>query len=284
MGNLPALATVETFRNQVICCDATTLLRSLPDHSVDAVITDPPYGLAKYNPLQVARGSRNGQGGDYQRVNEEWDQETPLEWLDEVSRILKPGGSVVVFNGKIGLIEIGYKCLHLGWRLLAEITWYKPDAPPNFTGRCVSQSTERFLWYCPGGSNWTYNRKYAKQVNGGVNFRDVWTFYAPRGDERVHPTQKPLLLMDRIVRLFTRSGDLIVDPFAGSGTTLLAARNAERDYIGCDLSAKYVSKMRARLRADYTPDMFANSNAPEQTADPAAQQLSIFDTITQEVL
>ena len=274
----PALPTPPAFQGvpepgHVYQCDALALLKAMPDNSVDAIITDPPYGLAKYKPLEVAPGKRNGHGGAYKRVNEEWDLDVPVDWMPEATRVLRPGGSVIIFNGVIGRIEIGFYALQLGWRLLAEIAWFKPDAPPNFTGRCVSQSTEKFFWYCPSGSNWTYNRKYAKQVNGGVNFRDVWTFHAPRGEDRLHPTQKPFLLMDRIVQLFTKSGDLIVDPFGGSGTTAVAARNAGRRYITGDLSATYCDIMRRRLSEAFTVNMFETPS----TESEKAEQQSIFD-------
>lgn len=254
---------IEEYANRMICTDALTLLRSLPSQSINAVITDPPYGLAKHNPLEISKRKRHGRGGAYKRVNEAWDQSTPLEWMDEINRILKPGGAVIVFNSNIGLIEIGYRGLQLGWRLLLEITWYKPDAPPNFTGRMVTAATEKFYWYCPSGSNWTYNRLYAKRVNNGKNFRDVWQFYAPRKN-RVHPTQKPLELMDRIVRLFTNPGDVIVDPFAGSGTTLIAAKNAGRDYIGCDLEESYVSIALDRLASPSELPLFSETAVQQE--------------------
>lgn len=244
--------------NQIHNISANELLESLPPQSVGAIITDPPYGLAAHEPIAIPRGDRYGKGGTYNRVNEAWDMNIPLDWLDRVQRVLRPGGVVIVFSSKIGRIDIGARCLAMNWRLIEEIIWFKPDAPPNFSGRGMAYTTEIALWFCPDGKNWTYNAKYAKSVNNGNNFRNLWTFYAPRGEERLHPTQKPLALMDRIVRLFTRPDDLVCDTFAGSGTTLVAAKNAGRSYIGCDLEVKYCDIARKRLQDVHELPLFAN--------------------------
>lgn len=240
-------ADVAQARDRVYCCDALALLKSLPDASVDAVITDPPYGLA-------------GRVFDfphrkYTAVNEEWDIDVPTQWMAACERVLKPGGSVVCFGGRQSIYEFAAVGLRLGWRIVNDITWYKPDAAPNFTGRMMTESTERALWFCPSGSNWTYNLNAAKEMNGGVNFRDVWELRRMHNDieTRTHPTQKPLDLMLRIVRLFTNEGDTIVDPFFGSGTTGDAARRLGRHYIGGDITSKYVNAARERLSRPFEP-------------------------------
>jgi len=112
---------------------------------------------------------------------------------------------------------------------------------------------------------WTYNLATAKRFGGGANLRDVWTFPIERNNRR-HPAQKPLGMLDRIVRLITRPNDLICDPFAGSGTTLLAARNAGRHYIGCDISADYCAIARERLALPFTLPLFADAPAPSVAA------------------
>lgn len=234
-------------RNQVYCMDALELLGNLEDGSVDAVITDPPYGL----------GGRifNVEERDYVAVNEEWDKDVPIEWMAACSRVLRRGGSVLCFGGRQSIYRLADEGLRLGWRIVNDITWYKPDAMPNMTGRMMTESTERCLWFCPDGTGWTYNLNAAKFMNRQGNLRDVWTFGQTR-EERFHPTQKPLRLMERMVTLFSCDGDLVLDPFAGSGTTLVAARNLGRDYIGGDLSPEYVELARKRLSLPYTLPMF----------------------------
>ncbi len=238
--------------------DAIELINSLPDASIDAVITDPPYGLAG----RVFKVESIG----YTAVNEEWDAFAPVDWLAPVSRVLKPGGSVICFGVRQSIYALAAEGLRLGWRLVNDITWYKPDAMPNMTGRMMTESTERILWFCPSGTQWTYNLKAAKSMNGGQNLRDVWTFGRTR-DQRYHPTQKPLILMRRIVELLTNEGDVVLDPFMGSGTTLVAARNTGRRYIGCDINPDYVAVARRRLSQPFTPDMFATIERQAQGAD-----------------
>lgn len=239
----PALNTVHN-------CDALRLLANMPSQSVDAIITDPPYGLA-------------GRVFDfphkhYSAVNEEWDHYAPIDWMSECGRVLKQGGSVVCFGGRRSIYTFAAEGLRLGWKLINDITWIKPDAPPNFTGRMMTETTERALWFCPDGAKWTYNLEYAKECNLGINLRDVWKFKTER-DNRLHPTQKPLELMERTIRLLTPPNGLVLDCFAGSGTTLVAANMHGRQYIGCDLSAEYVAIARKRLAQPYTLPMFASA-------------------------
>lgn len=231
-------ATVPLRRNVVVVSDALALLRSLPDASVDAVITDPPYGLAG----RVFEFPHKL----YSAVNEVWDHHAPIDWMAECQRILRPGGSVACFGGRESIYAFAAEGLRLGWRLINDITWFKSDAAPNFTGRMMTESTERILWFCPDGERWTYDRLFAKQHNNGKNYRDLWEFGTTRG-ERLHPTQKPLALMNRLVGLITRPGDLVIDPFCGSGTTLLAAKQLGREYIGGDITPDYVTAARTRL-------------------------------------
>lgn len=239
---------------------AVDLLRSLPDQSIDALITDPPYGLAAAPPIKVSRLTHKGRGGVYNRVTETWDHYVPLDWMAETARVLKPGGSVIVFSGSIGIAKIIVQADQLGWKMLNSVVWHKPDAPPNFTGRMMTEAGERFVWLCPSGKGWTYNRSYAKSINGGKNLRDIWTLWSLRG-KRLHKTQKPMLLMERIINLFTKPGDVVVDPYCGSGTTLLAAKLHGRHYIGSDITQEYVEKAITRLAPISTLPLFNPENA-----------------------
>lgn len=237
--------------NTIVCADALEFIKSLPDKGVDAVITDPPYGL--YGKANVTRPDT---GGEHNRINEEWDAEVPLAWMELVQRTLKPGASVIVFGTGLGSIHyVAVEGLRLGWKLINDITWFKHDAAPNFTGRLLTESTESALWFCPNGTGWTYNLDVAKAHNSGINLRNVWKFGQTRGT-RYHPTQKPLELMRRCVELFTNPGDLILDPFAGSGTTLVAAQQLGRNFLGCDITESYVAMARERLAKPFTVSMF----------------------------
>ncbi len=244
--------------------DALALLAALPDASVDCVVTDPPYGL----------GGRvfDIPHKNYSAINEVWDTVAPTEWMQLCSRVLKPGGGVICFGVRQSIYKFASEGIRLGWKLVNDVTWIKPDAPPNFTGRMMTESTERALWFCPDGTGWTYNLKDAKSMNGGINLRDVWSFPIER-DNRVHPAQKPLALIERCITLFSNPSAVILDPFMGSGTTAVAARNLGRRFIGCDLSADYVAIANRRLAQPYTPSFMALIDAaqsPEPSATEAA--------------
>lgn len=235
---------IQDMLNQVFCMDSVELIKALPDNSVDLFCVDPPYGLA-------------GRVFDfphkhYTAVNESWDMFAPTSWMTESERVLKPTGSVVCFCVRKSTYIFASEALRLGWRIINDITWVKPDAPPNFTGRMLTETTERALWFSPSGNNWTYNLDKAKEMNGGINLRDVWRFNTER-ENREHPTQKPLKLMERCIQLFSNENDLIVDCFCGSGTTCLAARNLGRQFIGNDITPEYVAIARKRLAMPFTP-------------------------------
>lgn len=239
--------------NTVHHCDALKLLGNMVSKSVDAIITDPPYGFA--GRVFDVDGSSRGEDshkGNYSAVNESWDRIAPTDWMAECTRVLKPGGSVICFGVRQSVYVFASEGLRLGWRIINDVTCEKPDPPPNFTGRMMTESTERFLWFCPTGTGWTYNLSEAKSRGGGVNLRDVWRFRTPHHN-RLHPTEKPLDVMEKIISLITNQGDLVVDPFSGSGTTGRAAINLGRRFMGCDITFKYAQLACNRLALPYTP-------------------------------
>jgi len=249
-------------RNSIHCMDALTFLACLPDASVDCVVTDPPYGL--YGNIFVKRPDT---GDKYNRVNELWDTEILVDWMADCQRVLKPGGSVICFGGRQSIYKLASEGLRLRWRLVNDITWHKLDAAPCFTGRNMTEATERALWFCPDGTGWTYNRLAAKSLNNGNNFRDVWEGYTTRGN-RYHPTQKPDWIMERLIALLSNPGDLILDPFIGSGTTAVAAQKLGRSFLGCDISQDYVELAQRRVK---NADPYQASEVA-----PGIAQLSLF--------
>lgn len=232
--------------NAVYHCRDLELIARLPDASVNLLCVDPPYGISNNVPMIIDPDS----GGRYNRVNEDWDRFVPLEWMTAIRPKLAPGGSVVAFGSWDSMGIIHAEAQRLGWCALNRVVWHKTDPAPNFSGRMMTYSTEEFFWYCPDGTGWTYNTDEAKAMNGGKNLHDVWDIGQTR-EQRFHPTQKPLPLMDRVIRLFSREGDLVVDCFCGSGSTLVSARNWKRRYVGCDQSAEYVAVAQDRLRLPF---------------------------------
>lgn len=249
--------------NTIYNVDALELLKGLPDGGVDAIITDPPYGLAGREFI-VDRSMRRAdnqkqRGGTYKAINEAWDKEAPVSWFSEAERVIRPGGAVLIFAGRDSVYTFGGEGLKRGWHLINDITWKKLNPVPCFTGRQLTMATERILWFCPSRTGWTYNSDVAKAMNRGVNLQDVWEFDVERGDGRFHPAQKPLRLLERMVDLFTLPDELIVDPFSGSGTTSVAAVRRGRRYLGSELSEVYCSLARARIALPFDAPMFAEA-------------------------
>jgi len=234
--------------NQLLNLDALKLIKSLPDQSVSLVLTDIPYGLNNKKSAQVTMPD------GYKSIRAEWDHDILIDWMHAALPKLTPGGLFIVFCGQIATYLVGAEAVRHNWKVINDLTWEKPDAPPCMTGRMMTMTTERALVICPSGSHWTYNLDVAKSQNGGVNFRDVWRINTVHGrDRKGHPTQKPLVMFERLIQLYSCPGDVIVDPFCGSGTTALAALRTGRNYICGDLSAEYLAIAQERLNEAYTP-------------------------------
>lgn len=251
MLTLPAF-TRHPESNHIYNVDAISLLRAMPDASVDLIATDPPYGLGGRD-FKVDREMRKTDGilrhGTYTAINQEWDLFAPIDWMGECGRVLKPGGSIVICAGMKSVYEFAAEGFRLGWKLVNDITWVKINPAPNFTGRAMTYATERVLWFCPEGKGWTYNNAYARAVNAGVNFQDVWYFDSPRGEIRIHESQKPLEMFERIIELFCPVEGAVLDCFMGGGTCGIAALNTGRRFYGADITLKHVTGARNRLNA-----------------------------------
>ena len=257
---------------RVVRGDSLELLARLPDESVDLVFADPPYHLSN--------GGFTCKGGKRASVNKGgWDASNGLAadhefqraWLREAQRALKPTGTLWVSGTQHVIFSIGFALQELGYHLLNTVTWYKPNAAPNLACRMLTHSTELVIWAAPRRSKkllHTFNYRDMKAENGGKQMRDVWkldfevpeaggpqvvwSLPTPAKREKVlgsHPTQKPLTLLDRIVRCASRPGDLVIDPFSGSGTTGVAAVAAGRRYIGFEREKEYVELSRLRIHA-----------------------------------
>ena len=233
------------------------LLGALPDASIDCVWTDPPYFLSN--------GGTTCQAGRRIKVDKgRWDQSAGVSadhafnrtWLSECYRVLKPSGSIWVTGTHHVYFSVGMAMLELGFRLLNDIVWEKPNPPPNLGCRCFTHSTEMILWASKaakgGRERYTFNYDDMKQLNGGRQMKNVWRFTAPGKDEKSHgkhPTQKPLGLIERCLLASTSPGDHVLDPFCGSGSTGVAALGCGRNFIGSEIDAEYARVAISRLRA-----------------------------------
>lgn len=225
-----------------------------PDGRFDCIFADPPYFLSN--------GGITCQNGRMVKVDKgDWDKsrgaelnhEFNLEWLRRCQRVLKPNGTIWV-SGTLHVIHsIAYAMQQLGFKLLNEITWEKPNPPPNLSCRYFTHSTETILWAAKNErSKHCFNYDLMRETNGGKQMKTVWTMTAPGGGEKVqgrHPTQKPLALVERCILASTAPGDLVLDPFLGSGTTAVAALRTGRRCVGVEMDSAHAQLSVRRVVA-----------------------------------
>jgi site-specific DNA-methyltransferase (adenine-specific) len=253
--------------------DCRTLLAQLPPASVDAVFADPPYFLSNGGfTCHAGRRApvRKGAWDASRGVAE--DYRFHVAWLSACQRVLKPEGTLWVSGTQHVIFSVGFALQSLGFKLLNTVTWYKPNASPNLSCRYFTHSSELLLWAAPRPGprlQHTFHYQAMRAEAGGKQMRDVWalprtgeeevaedglgrvwTLTGPKPGEKAlgrHPTQKPVALLDRILRASTSCGALVVDPFCGSGTTGVAALQLGRRFLGLEASAEYLALARARL-------------------------------------
>lgn len=216
------------------------------------VFADPPYNMSK----------KKGLGWAFSRhvtMQEAWDRfskddffQFNLEWLGEALRILKPNGSMFVCGSFHNIFQLGFILqAEYDAKILNDIIWFKPNAQPNITARMFTQSTETLIWVAKN-SGWKFNYKEMKALNGGKQMRNKWEIpVTPKSEKwagEKHPTQKPIKLLERCLRAATDPGDIVLDPFAGTGTTLVAAKMIGRKAVGFEINeAMYGEVLGKRL-------------------------------------
>jgi len=235
--------------------DSLELLHELESESVDMVFADPPYFLSNGG-ITCKSGRMVGvHKGDWDRSHgAEQDFEFQLKWLAQCQRVLRPNGTIWVSGTRHIIFAVGYAMQRLGFKLLNDIVWYKRNPPPNLCCRYFTHATETILWAARDErTKHVFDYKLMKSMNHGKQMQSIWTIMAPRGAEKAlgaHPTQKPLELLERIVLASTRPGDLVLDPFSGSGTTGIAATRHGRRYVGMDLEDDYIDLAARRFLAE----------------------------------
>lgn len=244
-------------------------MKALPDNCVDLIIADPPYNLSKSGDWKWDNSiSLAGMGGNWNITNENWDNMSlddylnfSIAWLSEAKRILKPTGSMWIFGTyhNIGIINI--VCQRLNIEIINEVIWYKKNAFPNLSGRRLTASHETILWVHSGGKKRDYYFDYNYSKNGefpgdelkspGKQMRTVWDLSNNKNREELkygkHPTQKPIKILIRMIKLATKSGDVMLTPFAGAGSECVAAKMTGRHYIGFEIEKKYCDISEERL-------------------------------------
>ena len=230
--------------------DCIKALNELPENSVDLIFADPPYFLSN--------GGISCSAGKMVSVNKaSWDKsngfekdfEFTLNWLEACKRVLKENGSIWVSGTMHNIYQVGFALQKLDYKILNEISWFKPNAPPNLSCRYFAHSHETLIWARKNKESYhTFNYEEMKEIGDkitpeGKQMRSVWSIPLTPLSEKTfgkHPTQKPLDLLKRIILSTSNKGDTILDPFNGSGTTGVIAKELGRKYIGIDLEQDFL--------------------------------------------
>ncbi|MCL4480991.1 MAG: site-specific DNA-methyltransferase [Candidatus Thermoplasmatota archaeon] len=239
-------------RHKIFIGDCTEILRSLDDGLVDMVFADPPYGISK----------SQGLGWAYSKhitMQEAWDMftrdslfEFNLRWISEALRVVRPGGSFWVTGSFHNIYQLGFILQHLDMKINNSIVWFKPNAQPNITTRMFTESTEYLIWAVKNHSKkkWTFNYEVMKALNKGKQMRNLCHLRLNSKSEKwagEHPTQKPFELLKRVILSSTNEGDIVLDPFLGSGTTSVVAEYYGRNSIGIEKNKDYLSIIKKRM-------------------------------------
>jgi len=243
---------------QANCIELMNLLITKhPEGAFDIIFADPPYFLSN--------GGITCHAGKMVRVDKgQWDKSNGPEvnhefnsaWISRCQKLLKPNGTLWVSGTHHVIHSVGYAMQQTGMKILNDITWEKPNPPPNLSCRYFTHSTETIIWAAKNDkSKHCFNYDTMREMNGGKQMKSVWTMTAPNNDEKAlgkHPTQKPVQLLAQIILASTNQDDLVFDPFSGSSTTGVAAVQLDRRFLGCELETEFITLSIKRLKMAIT--------------------------------
>ncbi|HEU0065687.1 MAG TPA: site-specific DNA-methyltransferase [Sphingomonas sp.] len=271
----------------IIRGDCIAAMRALPAKSVDMVFADPPYNL------QLGGELFRPDGSHVDAVTDDWDKFDTFAaydsftraWLAEARRILKDDGTLWVIGSYHNIFRVGAAVQDLGYWILNDIVWRKANPMPNFRGTRFTNAHETLIWASTGeGAKYTFNYRSMKTLNDELQMRSDWDFPICGGQERlkeggvkVHPTQKPEALLYRILLACTKPGDVVVDPFFGTGTTGAVAKRLGRRWIGIEREDDYIAVAQERIAAALPLD----ESALKTMQSPRSQPKVAFGTIVE---
>ncbi len=244
---------------QILPGDCIAAMRALPDASIDLVFADPPYNL------QLGGDLSRPDGSHVDAVTDDWDKFDSFAtydaftraWLAEARRVLKPDGALWVIGSYHNIFRVGAILQDLGFWILNDIVWRKANPMPNFKGTRFTNAHETLIWAARGEkAKYTFNYRAMKTLNDELQMRSDWMLPICGGSERIrkdgvkaHPTQKPEALLYRVMLATTQKGDVVLDPFFGTGTTGAVAKRLGREWIGCEREAVYRAVAEERIAA-----------------------------------
>lgn len=265
--------------NRIIIGDCIEELARLPSASVDLVFADPPYNLQLDGDLLRPNNTR------VDGVDDEWDKFQSFadydqfcrQWLSECRRVLKPDGAIWLIGSYHNVFRLGVALQDLGFWILNDVVWRKVNPMPNFRGRRLTNAHETLIWAARDRkSRYTFNYEALKSGNDDVQMRSDWLFPICSGPERLkddggrkaHPTQKPEALLHRILLASTRAGDVVLDPFFGTGTTGAVAKRLGRHWLGIERDRDYAQAATERIDRVRPLSPTAIETQPSKRAEP----------------
>lgn len=217
---------IKTYLNKIKKDDAVNFIKKIPNKSVDLVLTDPPYGVERTS----------------------WDIKAPISWCKEIPRVMKDGASLLIFCGKQNRFEVEKELRSAGLTFWQELIWvYRNGGVTRKSS--YNGHHEPILWFVKDPKNFHLNFGKAQWV-------DTWTVInsaRPQSnfsrDKKIHPTQKAIDVIERLVKYHSKKGDVVLDPFMGAGTTAVACKKMNRDFVGCDNNGNYVKLANQRVKS-----------------------------------
>ena len=245
------------FCNRIINGESLEILKKIPSKTFDLVFADPPYNM------QIGEKLKRPDNSKVYGVNDKWDQflnfkhydEFSKEWLKQCKRILKDNGSMWVIGTYHNIFRLGYHIQNLNYWILNDVIWRKNNPMPNFKGTRFTNAHETLIWASKSKkSKYTFNYQSLKCLNDDLQMRSDWILPICNGKERlkkngkkIHSTQKPEALLHRIILATTNKGDLVCDPFIGTGTSAVVAKKLGRKYFGIEKDKKYFGAANKRI-------------------------------------
>ncbi len=266
------------FLNNIVNGDCLKELKKIPDNSFDLIFADPPYNM------QIGKKLVRPDSSKVNGVNDKWDQFDSFKhydkfcqsWLVECRRVLKDNGSIRVIGSYHNIFRLGYHLQNLRYWLLNDVIWRKKNPMPNFKGTRFTNAHETLIWASKSKkSKYTFNYQSLKCLNDDLQMRSDWTLPICNGKERlkkngkkIHSTQKPEALLYRIILATTNKGDVVFDPFLGTGTTAVVSKKLGRQYYGIEKDKKYFNSAKERINKavkiedDYLDTIQNNKSKP----------------------
>jgi SOS regulatory protein LexA len=237
--------------NKIYNMNCLDLMKQIKDNTIDLIFADPPYNLSSSNFkmkfIKSGGADLTTNKGNWDRYSDTEFEEFTKKWLSECFRILKKNGSMWVAGTYHNIYLVGYLMKKTGFEILNEVLWHKSDATPNLSCTRFVADHENFIWARKGKGN-IFNYDIMKKINGGKQMRSIWTRGKTAGGKKMHPTQKPEWLLERVITATSHPSSIVFDPFIGSGTTAVVAKRYGRTYLGTELDQEYFKGAIQRIK------------------------------------